>query len=434
MAQQQTAAEQTVAMNQALADAEASLSTRDHFMRIGLWTLASAWVGVFFSQGDEGAQVLEHSGEFVDAIMGATTSRAVLENALERVSRGLPQNDSLKLRLLAAPGLVDRLQTLIVSPDCSVTARNHAVKALEAMSGSTAAQREMMRRGDHVAFIGIMGREDTSLYVRKALATTICNLAQQTEHAGALARAGAIGALDAEQKHDPRLRRRRVAVGLARLATAVEALGPVVLDALPEEERALAARLAEEEKRAAREGGALHSARATLVESGLLLYLHTAGGGAAWGLFESLRGGQSQAVLVQNVARTALVTCLVPILMVGGVVTAYTEVNKSTDVMHEKFGLYFSSCLALYPASRLLTWVERFAPLWLGGHVVGFGSFFLWMLWSESDLLKSDSSLLAPMPVPTTKRETDRDRYDVPLNPFAKIRPKEKPGSTSSQT
>mmetsp|Transcript_54921 Transcript_54921/g.151139 ORF Transcript_54921/g.151139 Transcript_54921/m.151139 type:complete len:101 (-) Transcript_54921:245-547(-) len=98
-------------------------------------------------------------------------------------------------------------------------------------------------------------------------------------------------------------------------------------------------------------------------------------------------------MLVQNVVRTALVTCFVPILMVGGVVTAYTEANKQSDSINEKFVVYFTACAAMYPCGRLLQWVERFAPLWLGGHIVGFLSFFFWMLYTESDLLKSDKLL-----------------------------------------
>ena len=43
----------------------------------------------------------------------------------------------------------------------------------------------------------------------------------------------------------------------------------------------------------------------------------------------------------------------------------------------------------------------RLAPLWLGGHIVGFSSFFVWTLYTESDLLKSDNLLLAP---PTRKK------------------------------
>ena len=139
----------------------------------------------------------------------------------------------------------------------------------------------------------------------------------------------------------------------------------------------------------------LHAARSSLIESGVLLYLHTAGGGAAWGLFESVRNGEPRPVLMQNVARTSLVTCFVPILLVGGVVTAYERLNRTTDSINEKFALYGAACLALYPAGRLLQWVETFAPLWLGGHIVGFSSFFGWTLYTESDLLKSDRELLS---------------------------------------
>ena len=48
----------------------------------------------------------------------------------------------------------------------------------------------------------------------------------------------------------------------------------------------------------------------------------------------------------------------------------------------------------MYPARFVLTWVETFAPLWLGGHIVGFSSFFVWTLITESDILKSDHNLL----------------------------------------
>merc|ERR1719331_3812854 len=100
-------------------------------------------------------------------------------------------------------------------------------------------------------------------------------------------------------------------------------------------------------------------------------------------------------LLVQNVVRTSLVTCFVPILLVGGVVTSYNRLNKQTDTVEEKFYLFFGLCMAMYPARYVLAWVENFAPLWLGGHIVGFGSFFVWTLYTESDLLKSDNQLLA---------------------------------------
>jgi hypothetical protein len=387
----------------AIADAEASLSPRDHLIRFGLWSLVSLNVGFYFSSGDEGAQLLENAAEFTSAVLSPRTSRDALESALERMARGLALNDSLKLVFLRTPGLVDRLLELVDSSSCPLTSRNHAIKTIEAMSGSAEAQREMIRRGDHLKLIEVMGRDTTSLFARKAIAHTLANLCQLPENAAELARAGTVGALIAEQASDPRLVRQRVALAAARLAHAAHALGAEVTGALPEPERMLIARLAAEEEAAAAEGGAWHGVKASLIESGVLLYLHTACGGAAWGLFESLRGGQSRSQLVQNVVRTGVVTCFVPILFVGGVVTGYMRLNRTTDSIREKFFLYFGLCVALYPAGRLLSIVERFAPLWLGGHIVGFGSFFVWTLYTESDLLKSDAMLDGP---PTNKSRT----------------------------
>ena len=51
--------------------------------------------------------------------------------------------------------------------------------------------------------------------------------------------------------------------------------------------------------------------------------------------------------------------------------------------------------MACYPGMLLLKVVEAYAPLWLGGHIVGFSSFFGWTLYTESDLLKSDRELLS---------------------------------------
>ena len=413
----------------AISKAEANLSTRDHMIRLGLWTLISMHMGAYFSQGDEGAQILEHQTEFTDVILSPSPQASSLENALELVSRGLMLNDTLKLRLLATPGFADRLIELVQTPSCAAVSRNHAVKALEALSGSAESQGEMMRRGDHLKVVELMRKESTSMYAKKALAATLCNLAQLPEHAAELARAGVVSALVEEQQLDERLRRQRVAVSINRLALAADASAADELAGLSVAERSLIARLAEEERSAAAEGGSLHSAKATLVESGVLLYLHTAAGGAAWGVFESLRLGESRAMLAQNVMRTALVTCFVPILMVGGVVTTYNRVNKATDSIEEKFALYFTSTLALYPSYRLLSWVERFAPLWLGGHIVGFGSFFAWTLYSESDLLKSEHALMSggpeQQPVAAAK-PAKSPRKDLPLNPFARIKPRSK--------
>ena len=82
--------------------------------------------------------------------------------------------------------------------------------------------------------------------------------------------------------------------------------------------------------------------------------------------------------------------------------------RRSLATLHPQ--VYFASSMALYPAGRLLRWVETFAPLWLGGHIVGFVSFFGWTLYTESDLLKNDSALLKSDEQAEQKRQKDERR------------------------
>jgi len=361
---------------------------------LGLWTLVSLNVGAYFSQGDEGAQVLIHLDEFTQPLLDPTTPKKVLAERAERIARGSALNDSLKRALLSTPALPERLlEMLSGDANVSTTARNHAAKVLENICASPETQAEVVERGLHRPMIDLLRAPSTSLYVKKTLAAAICSVASLPTNAAALGSACALSALHDEQELSKALRRQRVQMTLGRLGASLAALPAEVLDELPARERELIAKYAEAEADASKQ--LLHSVRSTLVESGVLLYMHTAAGGAAWGLFESLRVGETRAALVQNVVRTSLVTCFVPIIMVGGLVSTYTNMNRATDSIDDKFQVYFVSSMALYPAGRLLQWVERFAPLWLGGHIVGFFSFFTWTLYTESDLLKTDKELLA---------------------------------------
>ena len=192
------------------------------------------------------------------------------------------------------------------------------------MCGSSEPALEFVSRGHHLAVLRLMRDERTSLYARKALAATLCNLAQCAENAAPLGRAGVVSALVEQQQADARLRRQRVGLSASRLAAALVNSSECVLDELPEAERALVTprphpstspwpstraltstlalaltltlhphpsqvvSLAAAEAAAVAESP-LHAVRASLIESGVLLYLHTAAGGAAWGLFESVR-------------------------------------------------------------------------------------------------------------------------------------------------
>lgn len=109
-----------------------------------------------------------------------------------------------------------------------------------------------------------MRRESAPLYVRKALASTVCNLAACPDNVAALGRACAVGALLDEQQVDARLQRQRVAASASRLALGVRACGAAVLDELPAAEREHIERLAAAEAAAAA-ASPLHAVRATLV-------------------------------------------------------------------------------------------------------------------------------------------------------------------------
>ena len=277
------------------------------------------------------------------------------------------------------------------APGAQSTARNHAAKTLEYICSSPEAARCVIESGEYLRLVNYVAKPDGSLYRRKMLGSAVCNLAQLPEAIPKLGAACAVGALHDLQNASASVRRQKVTITLQRLATSLLDHEELLLASLPEREQQLISEYAEAEAEATKQP--LHTVRSTLIESGVLLYLHTAAGGAAWGLFESLREGVGRAALVQNVVRTSLVTCFVPILLVGGVVSAYNRFNKATDSVQEKFYLYFAASMAMYPSGRLLQWVESFAPLWLGGHIVGFASFFTWTLYTESDLLKNDRDL-----------------------------------------
>ena len=62
----------------------------------GLWALVSLQIGAFLSQGDKGVQIFIHLDEFMQPILSPTTKRDVLTERLERVSRGVSQNDTAR--------------------------------------------------------------------------------------------------------------------------------------------------------------------------------------------------------------------------------------------------------------------------------------------------------------------------------------------------
>ena len=106
--------------------------------------------------------------------------------------------------------------------------------------------------------------------------------------------------------------------------------------------------------------------------------------------------------MLSAVARTALVTGLVPAFFVGGIVSLFQRYQRDANTEHEVFRLYSATMFAtVWPALYIMPAVDRYAPLWLGGHVVGFGSFFVYMLLTDADLMKNDHALEQEAPPPS---------------------------------
>lgn len=153
--------------------------------------------------------------------------------------------------------------------------------------------------------------------------------------------------------------------------------------------------------------GTFGKIQSTLAENGLTMYLHTSLGGAIWGACEALRKKESTAQIIKASARTAFITGLVPIYFVGLGVSLYNHFQRQIEDNEQRFYLTFTTTMSLYPWVYLLPIVERFSPYWLGGHVVGFTSFFTWLLLTKNDLLKSDTLLSSKDEIGAKKKERE---------------------------
>jgi len=92
--------------------------------------------------------------------------------------------------------------------------------------------------------------------------------------------------------------------------------------------------------------------------------------------------------------RTSLVTGLVPIYFVGMSVSLYNYFNHKIDRPDQRFYFTLASAMSLFPWYYILPVVERLSPFWIGGHILGFMSFFTWLSLSGNDMFKMDSQLV----------------------------------------
>jgi len=89
--------------------------------------------------------------------------------------------------------------------------------------------------------------------------------------------------------------------------------------------------------------------------------------------------------LLKYTLGTSMVTAIVPITLMGCMVTMYYHflkpLNTTRHIALYNYGWFFS----FFPLYYILPYLDKIAPYWIGGHVVGFTLFFFSMFLNNHD-------------------------------------------------
>ena len=268
--------------------------------------------------------------------------------------------DSFKRLVVKNQEWMEILKNCIVE-DNGVALRNLALKVYDNILHLEDVQDEVIRMKHHLWLVSLL--DSQSLYVKKTSASIVTHLLSQKKHQREMISLGAL----------------KVALVEPRLSTLeTRLLLQEIGDSIP---------LSKENQHLLSPFLANRTYRPVLN----ILYLHTVFGGGLWGLISSLYHKTS---IVSNVSRTAFITGLIPAIFMGGLVGFFQNNQKQTDKESDVYFLYAGTLFAvMYPSWYLLPIVESFAPLWVGGHILGFMSYFTYLVYSESDLMRSDAIL-----------------------------------------
>ncbi|EGC30200.1 hypothetical protein DICPUDRAFT_41770 [Dictyostelium purpureum] len=230
-------------------------------------------------------------------------------------------------------------------------------------------------------------------YVKKTLATAICKIALRDDEARLkLASLGAIEFLDElVNSSDKYIKTQLFRTTLLSICSTCERI-PTTITSLKPDREVLVKKYAKEEQE--NQGSAFELKKRELIQSGYHLYLHTSFGGFIWGCFESMRNNLPLRAILLNGCKNSIITAALPIIFVGLMTTYANEKIKTIDTTKGKFEFYFAGLYSLFPWYYILPAIERFSPYWIGGHVLGFMSFFSYLAYSKYDIFKSDTILI----------------------------------------
>jgi hypothetical protein len=293
------------------------------------------------------------------------------KNTLEIFAQYTQTNDTLK-RLIIDKKHVDKVLHLVETGQ-TPEIRNFAAKIIDNLVQDDSNKHALLADFSRVQkMVAIARDKEASLYVRKALAHALACCATEEGLHNTLAVAGVPTALY-EVQQEPLLKRRIFDLAVQQIAMTVMEKGGT------------SGFIGEGDLQVLQNAYAVHGKtqnslfgqiQLALVNSGVTMYLHTSVGGFIWGSIESLRARASIQQILVNAFKTSLVTGLVPICFVGLGVSLYTYYQHRVDTAEQRFYLTLGTCISLYPWYYLMPVVERFSPFWIGGHVLGFMSFF----------------------------------------------------------
>eukprot|EP00732_Lithocolla_globosa_P001163 Lithocolla_globosa_v1_NODE_537_length_3794_cov_22.651976.p1 type:complete len:488 gc:universal NODE_537_length_3794_cov_22.651976:1347-2810(+) len=343
-------------------------------------------------------EIHEFIDEF-DVIMTVLT-----DDVLKKMARLTAENDTLARRIFQDPKTVDIMFQIIEKAQRD--RRNAAANILEACLRLPENQAFAMDQGYHQTILRL-ARETKSIYVRKCLAGGLVHIIKNPMVLPDLIDTGVLRFLD-DILSDPLTKREYIQYPVQKVSLAFlnsynnnnddntnNNNNEIVYDhkkysLQPEDLNILkkySSQLQELNK------SPIFQTKNLLVEQGLFLYLHTATGGAVWGAIESYRKNYTLPNILKFTMRNALVTSLLPIYFVGGLVTTFMHFKKQCDTIDQTWRFYSVALMGLYPFFYLIPIVELWSPYWLGGHILGFGSFYSYLIYSDSDLMKSDHKL-----------------------------------------
>eukprot|EP01112_Ceratiomyxa_fruticulosa_P010135 TRINITY_DN2672_c0_g7_i1.p1 TRINITY_DN2672_c0_g7~~TRINITY_DN2672_c0_g7_i1.p1 ORF type:complete len:540 (+),score=113.53 TRINITY_DN2672_c0_g7_i1:1463-3082(+) len=409
-----------------------------------VWVFISMLLAAYFTGQDDTELYLEKIDKKMAQLQELSKlthkeeKKKDFDRLIESLVRHTQTNDSLR-KLIVEKGYFGIFVNLIKA-DLDANSINYSAKILDHLSQLPSNKPLIINDESMKSIISIVNDVESPLFIRKTMGVVLSNLAVPVTNIFSgdskvngpefdqvrvrLAELGVVGILT-NLNQDKKLRRKLFGTAIRYISKSclkVNEKGELlsVSSSIPNNDLIV---LQQSFKQSAEEEQwALIRYKNAFVNSGLAMYLHTSLGGALWGAFESMRIMRKDTkipinwkLVLRSALRTSLVTGLVPIYFVGIGVSLYNYANHRIDTNEQRFYFSLATFVSLYPWYYLLPIVERFSPFWIGGHIVGFMSFFTYMYITENDMFKVDNQLIYEDAMNKRRKEQEKKEKEKAL-------------------